>query len=360
MTDEEMLQRVVGALASGPVELSGFRKGGRLLLGIPRQPEAAGRTLGLYQPQRPAARIMTGVFRFLAERGFHHRFLPKLSVPPSSARVIPELAGIEPSTRGVLLGSPEHKVRRAVATYRNDGDWEVAKIALGDEGYAILNSEARALGEIHSLTAAAPRLLGLHRIEDLTLMRMPYLSGMPLDPGEISGVLGLLDSWKRDLPRQRADQFDEWPAIERALAASDEGRSLVQELKPLILQPMIRHGDFARWNLLRKPDGSITALDWEWGHPAAMPGLDLIHYFLQDQRLVRRLPHEEAITTTLKRMRQTDSFTLFRQTGWPDDPMLPVIASLAYKQGSGHQENTDILNVAVARFRWNRRRKDEE
>lgn len=348
MTDEEMLQRVVGALAAGPVELSGFRKGGRILLGIPRQPEAAGRTLGLYQPQRPAARIMTGVFRILAERGLHHRFLPKLSIPHSSALVIPELAGIEPSTRGVLLGSPEHKVRRAVATYRNDGDWEVAKIALGDEGHAILASEARALREIQSFTASVPRLLGLHRIEDLTLMRMPYLSGTPLDPGEISGVLGLLDSWKRDLPWQRADLFDEWPAIERALAASNEGKSLALEIKSLMLQPMIRHGDFARWNLLRKADGSITALDWEWGHPAAMPGIDLVHYFLQDQRLVRRLPHEEAITTTLKRIQETGSCSLFRQTGWPDDPLLPVIVSLAYKQGSGHQENSAVLNAALS------------
>ena len=348
MTDEEMLQRVVGALAAGPTELSGFRKGGRLLLGIPRQAEAARRTLGLYQPQRPAARVMTGIFRILADRGLHHRFLPGLSVSPSTASVIPELAGIEPATRGVLLGSPEHKVRRAVATYRNHGAWEVAKIALGDKGHAILASEAHALGGIHPFTDAVPRLLGIHRCEDLTIMRMPYLSGTPLDSSGISGVLGLLESWKRDLPRQRADQFDEWPAIERALSVSPEGRMLVPEIQSLMLQPMIRHGDFARWNLLRNADGSITALDWEWGHPAAMPGLDLVHYFLQDQRLVRRLPHSKAIAATLVRMRETRSFSLFRETGWPDDPMLPVIASLAYKQGAGHQENSAVLSAALS------------
>lgn len=350
MTDEEMLQRVVGALSAGPAELSGFRKGGRLLLGIPRQAEAARRTLALYQPQRPAARIMTGVIRLLADRGLHHRVLPGLSVSQSSAGAIPELAGIEPATRGVLLGSPEHKVRRAVATYRNHGAWEVAKIALGDEGHAILACEARALGEVQPFTDAASSLLGIHHIGDLTILRMPCLAGIPLDSGEMDGVLGLLQSWKRDLPGRRVDQFDEWPAIERALSESAEGNLVVSEIQSLMLQPMIRHGDFARWNLLRKSDGSITALDWEWGHPAAMPGLDLVHYFLQDQRLVRRLPHSEAIAATLVRMRETGSFSLFRETGWPDDPMLPVIASLAYKQGAGHQENSAVLTAALSHW----------
>lgn len=348
MTDEEMLQRVVGALAPESTMLAGFRKGGRLLLGIPEQPEAAARTLGLYQPQRTAARAVTVAFRLLAKRGLHHWILPKLSTSPSSARQISELAGIEHATRGVLLGSPEHKVRRAVATYRNHGEWEVAKIAVGDDGHEILASEACALAEIQPFTDAVPRLLGLHRSDDLTLLRMPYLTGVPLDSGETHGVLGLLESWKRDLPLHRADQFNEWPSIERALSDSAEGRSVSSGIKPLMLRPMVRHGDFARWNLLRKNDGSITALDWEWGHPAGMPGLDLVHYFLQDLRLVQRLPYPEAIEGTVKRLRETESSLLLHQTGWPDDLMLPVIASLAYKQGAGHQENSAVLNAALS------------
>lgn len=348
MTDEEMLQRVVEALAPEPAMLAGFRKGGRLLLGIPRQPEAAARTLGLYQPQRKAARAVTGAFRFLAKRGLHHWILPKLSISPSSARQIPELAGIEHVTRGVLLGSPEHKVRRAVATYRNHGEWEVSKIAMADEGHKILASEANALARIQPFTDAVPRLLGLHRSGDLTLLRMPYLTGMPLDSGETHGVLGLLESWKRDLPLQRADQFNEWPSIERALSISTEGKSVSSEIRALMLRPMVRHGDFARWNLLRKHDGTITAFDWEWGHPAGMPGLDLVHYFLQDLRLVQRLPHPDAIEGTVKQMRETESSLLLRETGWPDDLILPVIASLAYKQGAGHQENSDVLNAALS------------
>jgi len=66
--------------------------------------------------------------------------------------------------------------------------------------------------------------------------------------------------------------------------------------------------------------------------------------------LVRRLPHAEGIAATLVRMRETGSFSLFREAGWPNDPMLPVIASLAYKQGAGHQENSAVLTAALSHW----------
>ena len=34
-------------------------------------------------------------------------------------------------------------------------------------------------------------------------------------------------------------------------------------------------------------------------------------------------------------------------TGWGIDPLLPIIASLAYKQGAGHQENRKMLKTLL-------------
>ena len=40
--------------------------------------------------------------------------------------------------------------------------------------------------------------------------------------------------------------------------------------------------------------------------------------------------------------------TYLDTTGWSGDPLLPIIASLAYKQGAGHQENAEMMQAAVA------------
>jgi aminoglycoside phosphotransferase (APT) family kinase protein len=121
-------------------------------------------------------------------------------------------------------------------------------------------------------------------------------------------------------------------------------------LENLQLQPVIRHGDFARWNLLRQNDNSLIALDWEWGHPTGMPGLDLVHYFLQDARLVARMEPSEAIRLVCSLLELPLSCNHLDKTGWPRKAMLPIIASLAWKQGAGHQENAEMLEAAVLEF----------
>lgn len=183
------------------------------------------------------------------------------------------------------------------------------------------------------------------------MLRMPFKTGSRLRQGESQEALASLNSWFRDLPPRGISEFDEWPSIDRALNSFQEGNAIIDVLDSIKLRPAVRHGDFARWNLLRNPDGSISAIDWEWGHPEGMPGLDLVHYFLQDARLVNRLPGSQAIEAAAIQLRTAECSRHLADSGWPADPLLPIIASLAYKQGAGHQENTEILNAAVARFR---------
>jgi hypothetical protein len=284
----------------------------------------------------------------LARLGLHGGILPKIKLTGGSSIMHPALAGIVPGSCGLLLGSPEHQVRRAIASYRKDNEWEVAKISFGAAGDGLLEQEARTLEELGPLAAGVPRMLGLHRGGDMTVMRMPYLTGRPVPTGESREAIQLLGRWITDQPRQSITGYPEWPVIETALSEFASGPRILEKLSGECLTPVIRHGDFARWNLLRKADGGLMALDWEWGHQGGMPGIDLVHYFLQDARLVERLRPKDAIEKIRVTLRSPACLHYLEKTGWSGDPRLPIVASLAWKQGAGHQENgkmvEEILN----------------
>jgi hypothetical protein len=319
------------------------RRKGRVLLGLPPGREAAARALGLYQPQRAPARLMVTGLRGLAHVGLHGGILSKIHLTGGSTSMSPALTGIEPGTCGVLLGSPEHRVRRAIASYRNDGGWEVAKISFGEAGARVLEDEARALEQLQRVAAGVPRMLGLHRGHNVTVMRMPYLSGEAVKPGESTDALELLNQWITGQTPKPITEFAEWTAIASALSGLESGRRALERLMRECLAPVICHGDFARWNLLRKADGGLVVLDWEWGHPGGLPGIDLVHYFLQDARLVERLSPADAIRKTCLILESPACRDYLDKTGWSGDPLLPIIASLAYKQGAGHQENGEMM-----------------
>ena len=343
MTDLEVLSEVLSCIDPPARGLRLVRRKGRVLLGLPAQREAAVRALGLYQPQRAAARLMVTGLRGLARVGLHGGVLAKTHLMGGPTPMSPPLTGIAPGTCGVLLGSPEHRVRRAIASYRKDGRWEVAKISYGEAGARLLEEEAQALEQLHPLATGVPRMLGLHRGDNVTVMRMPYLTGTPVSPGESEDALGLLNEWITDQTPKPITEFSEWTAIESALSEFETGRGALERLSRERLRPVICHGDFARWNLLRKADGGLVVLDWEWGHQDGLPGIDLVHYFLQDARLVERLSPAAAIRKTCSILETPDCRDYLEKTGWSGDPLLPVIASLAYKQGAGHQENAEIL-----------------
>lgn len=347
MTDDELLTRVWRLLDRDPATAHLLKRNGRLLLGLPANREAAARALRLYQPQRRIACCIVASLRWLIRFGLHRRALPQLRMTGGHEPVSPALTEISAGTCGVLLGSPEHRVRRAIASYQKAGEWEVAKIAYGEAGAALLEQEAKTLEELRCGITGVPRLLGLHHGEDVTVLRMPYLTGRPVEPNDSKAALDLLNSWITDQPPQPITDFTEWSAIKSALSGSEIGSRALARLSKESLRPVICHGDFARWNLLQSKNGSLMVLDWEWGHSQGLPGIDLVHYFLQDSRLVKRMSPEESIKQTLVALDSAACRSYLQKTGWSSDPILPVLVSLAYKQGAGHQDNLDVLDAAL-------------
>jgi hypothetical protein len=61
-----------------------------------------------------------------------------------------------------------------------------------------------------------------------------------------------------------------------------------------------QHGDFAPWNLLRRSEGTIRAIDWEYGTLEGFPHLDLAYYLLQTSALMYRWSPAKAADCTCK------------------------------------------------------------
>jgi hypothetical protein len=348
MTDSELISRTLGLLDPGVNDMHALLRGNRVLLALPGDKESALRALNLYQPQRWLARAFVTVLKFLGRIGAHRLILQKLHIDAQTASACPLIEGIKPGTCGLLLGSPEHKVRRAIASYQRAGRWEVAKISFGDEGARLLERESSVLRALETKVAGVPPMLGLHRKGDVSVMRMPYFTGHSIAPGTSQEALKLLQQWTTDHPPRAISSFLEWSVIKLELLGSTQGSKALDLLSEAELRPVISHGDFARWNLLKPQNGEWVALDWEWGSECGMPGLDLVHYFLQDERLVRRLPPTQAILATIEHLKQPECRAYLEKTGWHQEFLLAIIASLAYKQGAGHQDNLEVLTAALA------------
>ncbi len=351
MTDIDMLFRVMSALDPDVAEMRGLFRRGRLLVAFPAEAEAAGMALRLYQPQRWMARAAGRFARFAVKFGPVGRVLRKPDAPPDMGQISPALPRVDPGTCGVLLGSPEHRIRRAVASFRSGGEWQVAKIAFGDEGRGVIDGEAAAMESLPEGTRGIPGLHEIHRGAGISLLRMPYLKGRVLRRGEYEDALGLLDSWRSDLAPRAITEFSEWSIIEGEILKSEEGRRAMEKLQGVRLSASVRHGDFARWNLIRDTNGNLTALDWEWGTAHGMPGMDAAHFFLQDAMLVDRKEPAEAVRAAIRFLERDSCMACLGKAGWPEDPLLPVIANLAYKQGSNQQNTRKFLDAALRMLR---------
>jgi len=351
MHTDSIVERVLSFFEGEAGRWAQIHRNGHLLLALPPGIRGACRGLRLYQPQRFKARVTIQMLRCATLLGLHRMFLPPLRYHGGIETLEPPLPAVRPFTMAILLGSPEHKVMRAIASYQTADGWEVAKISFGPDGAANLQREAAVLRELAGKAAGVPRLLGLHHGEDATVLRMPYLTGRKIPLGTSHAALSLLNQWISKQDARPAKDFPEWPAIEAALSGSAAGRTALEKLAGQSLVPVIRHGDFARWNLIRQSDGQLHVIDWEWGSSSGMPGLDLVHYFLQDLRLVVRMSPLDAIRECENRLSQPDCIQYLKKTGWEEETLLPIITSLAFKQGAGHQDNEKVLEAGVAAIR---------
>jgi hypothetical protein len=100
--------------------------------------------------------------------------------------------------------------------------------------------------------------------------------------------------WVRSIRKQRSSneiELDTW--IE----------ALANRHWPVV----IHHGDFAPWNLLQSPKGTIRAFDWERGTLEGFPYLDVVYYILQVSNLLHRKAPAEAVQLAVSYLRNEPS-----------------------------------------------------
>jgi hypothetical protein len=150
--------------------------------------------------------------------------------------------------------------------------------------------------------AASPGARQRIRNEYLLQCGLPPAAGPhPLKYASMGGMDALLmepvqgRSLRASLPPPRG-----LPAFVSSLSTSERypvqlhpwvcGRDpeLQSEIEPILAElsarewaVVLQHGDLVPWNLVRKAEGGLAAIDWEYGCKEGFPGLDLAHYVLQ-------------------------------------------------------------------------------
>lgn len=318
------------------------RRHGMVSLSLPDSREGAAHAFRLYQPQKRLARLKTFALKLLISRGLHPWILEKV-LPASYENIQPWEFSYSPETVGILLGSSEHLINRAIASYRGADGWEVAKLGRGEAARTMLRNEAAVLRELSKRGLSVPRCLGLHEHGEMTILRMPYLAESGLSIRDSGEALDVLIQWAGNAAPESISGFEEWKSICAALETTADGREALESLSTQVVRPVIAHGDFARWNLLHQANGPLIVLDWEWGNTHGMPGLDLVHYFAQDARLVRQLDSANALRVVEASLSLPKAKAYLAQTGWTGNPITPILAWAAFKHGARHQKIADFL-----------------
>lgn len=356
MTDHDIISQALAALGAEGGEFYLLQKGGKALLALPRNKEAALIALSLYQPQRPFAKLMVagvkvairfGVMPLVLKRVLLERGLQKSGIRGPELRT---------ETVGVLLGNPDHVIRRAIVSFQGRKGFEVAKIAFGKKGVALMEREAATLASLPPGVVGIPHFLGTHHQEEAGVMRMPYLRGGALGIKNPEYYLNLLQAWLLEEKARPVESFSEWDQIKSVLSGQlkPPGLEALKRLAGLRVKPAIRHGDFAPWNLIRDEEGEVFALDWEWGVPCGISGFDLIHYLTQELRLVQRLPAPD-ILVSLRRTLQSAPFENYLDAaGWKgqgpecfDNLLLVALAFGVSLQIEGIADLLELLLVSL-------------
>ncbi len=147
-----------------------------------------------------------------------------------------------------------------------------------------LQQERRMLSGLPEVIAA-PKLLKHGLLGNGDALLISPLSGKHL-PAALPPVAGLYDflmsfvvlppvpianhPWVQHIRGSSEHELDNWF---EALSGKDW---------PVV----IHHGDFAPWNVLRKWDGGLAAIDWERGTLQGFPYLDLAYFILQTSLLI--------------------------------------------------------------------------
>jgi hypothetical protein len=229
----------------------------------------------LYPAYRPRAQVFKLALRIAALLGLRESKVLSNSeqfLDTFTASVLPPSTGF-----AVLLGTPGPAQKLTVQlwqgaeiiAYLKYAEKPAAKIRLEHE-HTLLSSLPQGI---------APKPLKYGPFGQGTALLTEAIRGRALParlppPPEVALFLDTLHS-------QQTLTIDEHPWIQSLLKQPGADVAWLKGLRERSWAITLHHGDFAPWNIMRLPNGTLRAIDWEFGGLEGFPYLDVTYYLLQ-------------------------------------------------------------------------------
>jgi len=297
-----MLQRAFPLSGEGrtPFVALGSSRGLRWIL--PSQEPRIARLLGTWRPYKLSSRLGWQAIQWAVHGGF-------LSRLPGVERFEADISatdwrrfgweGTAPPLMAFYVGTPgpQRKLATILADPRTGEPLFVVKLPLGETAWPAIAREYESLRELRAEGRArvpSPILIDHER----RFAVQSWIDGRPtrvgVSPAHIAFLVSLaqpgktiaLESVRAELLEERARLMEEG-ALSSETAAETERLLSGGDWRGEA--PAVRiHGDFAPWNLKRRQDGTVSAIDWEESEAEGLPFYDLCYYRQQTERLLGR------------------------------------------------------------------------
>lgn len=250
-------------------------------------------------------------------------------------------------TASVLVGT-EGPAQKLIAEIRKEDGVVRAYLKYGksESAQRRIRNEYRVLRKLP--TGLGPKPLKIARWEDGTGLLVSPVEGSPI-PGSLPPPRDLLDL----LPATAgatAVPAERHPEVRRLLKRGAPERwiePLIDRSWPVV----VRHGDLTPWNLHRRTDGRLQALDWEYGSLRGFPCLDLAHFALQVGTLIYGWSPRRALRRTVRLLADPDWTGLERDRA---DAVTRLAAYDAYQKSEDDGHDPDEPLQRWRRALWNR------
>lgn len=192
---------------------------------------------------------------------------------------------------------PHRKLVMTLADPRSGGGRIVVKQPLVPTAWPMIAREYEALRALPAHVAPlAPRPLLIDHRRQFSVQS--YLQARPVGAALTPAHYDFLDALVEPQRRIKASQLcarlraRQLALVERGHLNTITSARIDALLEQIAWQgevPEVRiHGDFAPWNLKRRADGRLCAVDWEHAAAAGLPFFDLFHYARQVHDLLGR------------------------------------------------------------------------
>ncbi len=280
-----------GQANSHLLQLRVVQKRGCSFLVLPMDAQPAVEALSLYSAQTPAARLFKAFLRFVMTcripLGFETaelriatdarfvQFLLKLG----NRSTIPPLA--------IACGNPRTEGQRFIILIFDPAGQPsvIVKAGLSEIARSLIAKEDQFLKNVPA-KLGIPRVRESFESEQIRTLSLDYMRGQSPRFTDYTPMFSLVNSWLEEAQPMPLQEFALWRQLKLAVT-SPHFSKLEPRIAEKKIYSTIYHGDFAPWNIKVNHD-SWTALDWERGELAGIPGWDCFHFLIQPAILVTR------------------------------------------------------------------------